>query len=82
MKKPANYPRLVFAVASAVLLLTTLLTSQSAVLAQSAVAGASPGGWGGFGDHGGGRSLYVSPSGSSRASDRLDRPPFRGHVLS
>ena len=26
-----------------------------AVLAQSAVAGASPGGWGGFGDHGGGQ---------------------------
>ncbi len=44
-----------------------------AVLAQSAVAGASPGGWRGFGDHGGGRSLYVSPSGSSRASDRSCR---------
>ncbi|MFZ0970674.1 MAG: hypothetical protein WAN22_00520 [Solirubrobacteraceae bacterium] len=37
------------------------------------MAGASPGGWGGFGDHGGGRSLCVSPSGSSRASDRSCR---------
>ncbi len=32
-----------------------------------------PGEWGGFGDHGGGRSLYVSQSGSSRASDRSCR---------
>ena len=41
-----------------------------AVLAQSAVAGASTGRWDGFGDHGNGRTLYVSPSGNAGAADR------------
>ncbi len=45
----------------------------AAVLAQSAVAGASAGRWDGFGDHGASRALFVSPSGSARAADRSCR---------
>jgi Right handed beta helix region len=41
-----------------------------AVLAQSAVAGASTGRWDGFGHHGMGGALYVSPSGAAGSADR------------
>ncbi|HYB26389.1 MAG TPA: right-handed parallel beta-helix repeat-containing protein [Solirubrobacteraceae bacterium] len=41
-----------------------------AVLAQSAVAGASTGRGDGFGDHGSARALYVSPSGIAGGADR------------
>jgi len=41
-----------------------------AVLAQSGLAGASTGRWGGFGDHGMRGALYVSPSGAAGSADR------------
>ena len=45
----------------------------AAILAQSPAAGASAGRWDGFGDHGTGRALYVSPSAGARAADRSCR---------